>query len=214
MSETSDRGTRGFLLTFRHNKKNKALSSPDLGKEQKYATTQSTHLDPSSLASNAKQHQYTIMSEFMQAAAEVTGEVVDEALAGRYLRGGKPNWDLSGGLDKEEYIFLAFYAFYMIVVYLLYWRAVMKPLKLLAVFVHEMGYVTLTKIMVVNVTQQDIGERNLAGRGKPGKMPSSRDNNNDASRTHLFDPSSFCFLLHTPMLFPLGIFLAMPLLLG
>ena len=67
-------------------------------------------------------------------------DVVFETATTRYLRNGDkmPNWDLSGGLDKEEYIFLAFYAFYMILMYILYWRDVMKPMKLLAVFVHEM----------------------------------------------------------------------------
>lgn len=61
----------------------------------------------------------------------------------RYLRGDSskmPNWDLSGGMDKEEYVFLACYVFYIIVVWILYWRDVMKPMKLLAVFVHEMGH--------------------------------------------------------------------------
>ena len=70
----------------------------------------------------------------------LTAEALEQATQ-RYLREGgskQPNWDLSGDLAKEEYWFLGFYAFYMIVMYILYWRDVMKPMKLLAVFVHEM----------------------------------------------------------------------------
>jgi hypothetical protein len=62
----------------------------------------------------------------------------------RHLRADKevgvPDFALQGGMDKEEYIFLGCYAGYMILMYLLYWRDFMKPLKLLAVFVHEMGH--------------------------------------------------------------------------
>ena len=72
-------------------------------------------------------------------AATTMTEQVLEAATQRYLRGDKkPNWDLSGGMGEEEWIFLAFYCFYMILMYILYWRDIMKPMKLLAVFVHEM----------------------------------------------------------------------------
>ena len=75
------------------------------------------------------------MTDSMASAAAVL-----EMATQRYLRQGEktPNWDLSGGMEKEEYIFLAFYCIYMLIMYILYWRDVMKPMKLLAVFVHEM----------------------------------------------------------------------------
>jgi len=86
----------------------------------------------------------------------------------RHLRGGgddsslMPNWDLSGGMDKEEYVFLGCYAFYIIVVWILYWRVVMKPMKLLAVFVHEMGHavaawLTCGKVHSVTVLADESG---------------------------------------------------------
>ena len=89
---------------------------------------------------------------------------MEEVLSTRYLRSGDrmPNWDLSGGMDKEEYIFLAVYAFYIILMYILYWRDVMKPLKLLAVFVHEMGHavaawLTCGKVHSVTVLADESG---------------------------------------------------------
>lgn len=63
-----------------------------------------------------------------------------DVVSSRYLRADTPNFDLSGGMDREEYIFLGCYGGFMVLMYLLYWRDVMKPLKLLAVFVHEMGH--------------------------------------------------------------------------
>ena len=59
----------------------------------------------------------------------------------RHLRGDHvPNFYLSGDMGREEYIFLACYGFYILLMFFLYSHDVMKPLKLLAVFVHEMGH--------------------------------------------------------------------------
>lgn len=88
----------------------------------------------------------TAVTEAAAAAAAASTFSIADAVAEtathsqRFLRQGEktPNWDLSGGMEKEEYIFLAFYCLYMLIMYILYWRDVMKPMKLLAVFVHEM----------------------------------------------------------------------------
>ena len=82
----------------------------------------------------------------------------------QHLRGlaSMPNWEVTGGMDKEEYIFLGCYVFYIIVVWILYWRVVMKPMKLLAVFVHEMGHavaawLTCGKVHSVTVLADESG---------------------------------------------------------
>lgn len=89
---------------------------------------------------------------------------MEDSLDLRYLRDGsrQPDWDISGCCGREEYLFLALYFFYIVVVWLLYWRDVMKPMKLLAVFVHEMGHavaawLTCGKVISVSVLSDESG---------------------------------------------------------
>jgi hypothetical protein len=49
-------------------------------------------------------------------------------------------WDLEGCCDEEEIIFLSLYGVYAVVVLLFSNSALFKPMKLLSVFVHEMGH--------------------------------------------------------------------------
>ncbi len=50
------------------------------------------------------------------------------------------NWNLNGCCgDTEEIVFLSLYAVYTILTYFLMERAIAKPLKLIAIFTHEMG---------------------------------------------------------------------------
>ena len=50
------------------------------------------------------------------------------------------DWQLKGCCDTEEIIFLCFYGVYIVAFFLLYQTTLMKPVRLLAVFVHEFGH--------------------------------------------------------------------------
>ena len=53
------------------------------------------------------------------------------------------NWQLQNCCgEQEELVFLCCYAFYTLLTFALMERAVMKPMKLIAVFIHEMGHAT------------------------------------------------------------------------
>jgi len=102
----------------------------------------------------------------MSVSMETSFEMIAWESTRRYLRGDGesmvPNWDLSGGMGREEYVFLGCYGFYIVVVWILYWRVVMKPMKLLAVFVHEMGHavaawLTCGKVHSVTVLADESG---------------------------------------------------------
>jgi len=60
------------------------------------------------------------------------------------------NWTLIGCCrDTEEIVFLCLYAGYTIMTYFLMETPVVKPLKLIAIFIHEMGqYVNIFNIFV------------------------------------------------------------------
>ena len=49
-------------------------------------------------------------------------------------------WDLNGCCGTEEIIFLCFYGGYAAAFFLLYSTTLLKPMRLLAVFVHEFGH--------------------------------------------------------------------------
>lgn len=52
-------------------------------------------------------------------------------------------WDLDGCCEIEETVFLAFYGGYIVVFFLLYSTVLLKPMRLLAVFVHEFGHASI-----------------------------------------------------------------------
>ena len=49
-------------------------------------------------------------------------------------------WQLEGCCGTEEITFLCFYAGYVVAFFLLYSSFILKPMRLLAVFVHEWGH--------------------------------------------------------------------------
>ena len=53
-----------------------------------------------------------------------------------------PDWDLSTCCGDTEIIFLSLMAGYLVIIYFLWNTMIMKPMKLIAVFVHEMGHAT------------------------------------------------------------------------
>jgi|UPI000581A310 hypothetical protein len=54
--------------------------------------------------------------------------------------GLKPHWDLGGCCEIEEIIFICFYAAYVVAFFVLYHTTILKPMRLLSVFVHEFGH--------------------------------------------------------------------------
>ena len=52
------------------------------------------------------------------------------------------NWSVSGCCGKSETIFLCCFAAYLVIIKLLWNSFIMKPMKLVAVFVHEFGHAT------------------------------------------------------------------------
>jgi hypothetical protein len=53
---------------------------------------------------------------------------------------GSPQWDLEGCCDFEENLFMGLYVGYYLLTFLLWRTVLLKPMKLLGVFVHEMGH--------------------------------------------------------------------------
>lgn len=49
-------------------------------------------------------------------------------------------WDLNGCCGAEESIFLAFYAGYVVLFFITWQLTIVKPMRLLSVFVHEFGH--------------------------------------------------------------------------
>ena len=55
------------------------------------------------------------------------------------------DWRLEGCCDEVEYIFFGLYCFYGLLIHCLFHRTeLLKPFKLLGVFVHEMGHASAT----------------------------------------------------------------------
>jgi len=52
----------------------------------------------------------------------------------------KIDWELNGCCETEEYLFMAFYGGYVIIFFLLWNTFILKPMRLLSVFVHEFGH--------------------------------------------------------------------------
>lgn len=58
------------------------------------------------------------------------------------VSGDEPNWDLSKCCGDEEIIFLSLMCGYFLANFFLWNTALLKPMKLIAVFVHEMSHAT------------------------------------------------------------------------
>ncbi len=52
------------------------------------------------------------------------------------------NWDLEGCCDTQQWVFISLFAAYLVIILLLWRTFIIKPSKLIAVFVHEMSHAT------------------------------------------------------------------------
>mmetsp|Transcript_21881 Transcript_21881/g.47547 ORF Transcript_21881/g.47547 Transcript_21881/m.47547 type:complete len:280 (+) Transcript_21881:102-941(+) len=66
----------------------------------------------------------------------------DATLAAGETSTGGTDWKLSTCCGTDEIIFLCLMAGYLVIIYFLWNNIIMKPMKLIAVFVHEMGHAT------------------------------------------------------------------------
>jgi predicted MFS family arabinose efflux permease len=80
----------------------------------------------------------------------------------------EPKWDLDGCCKTEESIFLGLYAVYYVIIILLWRTALLKPLKLLSVFVHEMGHAGACIITGGWVKEIEVYEDEGGGTGSSG----------------------------------------------
>ena len=77
-------------------------------------------------------------------------------------------WSLDACCRNEEYIFIAFFFVYYLLIHFLYDKAFLKPMKLLGVFVHEMGHASATlltcgKVKNIEVYQNEGGITGFSG---------------------------------------------------
>jgi Peptidase M50B-like len=78
------------------------------------------------------------------------------------------HWKLGGCCHTEEKLFLIFYVFYWIITLGLWRTQVLKPLKLLAVLVHELGHasaacLTCGKVKSISVNANESGLASYSG---------------------------------------------------
>jgi Peptidase M50B-like len=77
-------------------------------------------------------------------------------------------WALAGCCEREEWIFIGLYGAYYLLTHFFYWKDFMKPMKLLCVFVHEMGHASATwltcgKVKNIEVYQNEGGITGFSG---------------------------------------------------
>ena len=77
-------------------------------------------------------------------------------------------WELKGCCGTKETVFLCFYAGYVVAFVLLHKTAILKPMRLLAVFLHEWGHMSATwitcgKVKAVNVNENEGGVTRYTG---------------------------------------------------
>ena len=69
-------------------------------------------------------------------------------------------WQLTGCCGSEEVVFLCFYGGYVLLFALIYKTTIMKPMRLLAVFLHEFSHaflcwVTCGKVEAIEVNNNE-----------------------------------------------------------
>jgi hypothetical protein len=77
-------------------------------------------------------------------------------------------WTLERCCQREEYIFMALYVVYYVLTHVFFWSDFNKPMKLLSVFIHEMGHASATwltcgKVKKVEVYQNEGGVAAFSG---------------------------------------------------
>jgi hypothetical protein len=92
------------------------------------------------------------------AFAFTLGETVRGLTSGLQRMVSEPNWNLDGCCNTEESIFLGLYAGYFVIVILLWRTILLKPMKLLSVFVHEMGHASACMITGGSVKKIEVYE--------------------------------------------------------
>mmetsp|Transcript_7117 Transcript_7117/g.17346 ORF Transcript_7117/g.17346 Transcript_7117/m.17346 type:complete len:234 (+) Transcript_7117:200-901(+) len=86
------------------------------------------------------------------------------------------NWDLSGCCDKQTIIFLCCYGGYSLFTMFFMNTAIVKPMKLIAIFMHEMGHASAAwltggKVDKIEVWQNEGGVTNFRNGWKPAIIP-------------------------------------------
>jgi hypothetical protein len=81
---------------------------------------------------------------------------------------GKIEWGLEGCCESEESLFLGFYGGYVVLFFLLYSSILLKPMRLLSVFVHEFGHasacwMTGGKVHTIEVYENEGGVTKYQG---------------------------------------------------
>jgi Peptidase M50B-like len=71
-----------------------------------------------------------------------------------------PQWELNGCCGNQEIVFLCFYGGYVLLFVLIYKTAIMKPMRLLAVFLHEFSHaflcwITCGKVEAIEVNSNE-----------------------------------------------------------
>jgi len=86
------------------------------------------------------------------------------------------NWDLSGCCNGETIVFLCCYAGYSLFTMFFMNSAIVKPMKLIAIFMHEMGHASAAwltggKVDKIEVWQNEGGVTNFRNGWKPAIIP-------------------------------------------
>eukprot|EP00934_Nitzschia_sp_Nitz4_P001270 Nitzschia sp. Nitz4//scaffold264_size26629//16712//17678//NITZ4_008236-RA/size26629-augustus-gene-0.0-mRNA-1//1//CDS//3329544803//1270//frame0 len=88
-----------------------------------------------------------------------------------------PNWKLENCCgDPEEILFLSLYAGYTVITYITMNMAIAKPLKLIAIFIHEMGHASAAwftggSVDKIEVYQNEGGVTHFRGGFRPCVIP-------------------------------------------
>jgi hypothetical protein len=80
------------------------------------------------------------------------------------------SWGLDGCCQKQETIFLCFYGGYALVALLLGKTALLKPVRLLAVFVHEFGHASMCWLTGGSVKKIEVYNNEGGVTGYTGKQ--------------------------------------------
>ena len=86
------------------------------------------------------------------------------------------NWDLSGCCNRDTIVFLCCYAAYSLFTMFFMNSAIVKPMKLIAIFMHEMGHASAAlltggKVDKIEVWQNEGGVTNFRNGWKPAIIP-------------------------------------------
>mmetsp|Transcript_17036 Transcript_17036/g.46823 ORF Transcript_17036/g.46823 Transcript_17036/m.46823 type:complete len:237 (-) Transcript_17036:472-1182(-) len=86
------------------------------------------------------------------------------------------DWDLAGCCDRNTIVFLCCYAGYSLFTMLFMNTIIVKPMKLIAIFIHEMGHASAAwltggSVDKIEVYQNEGGITNFRGGWKPAIIP-------------------------------------------